>query len=231
MSSLSPNDPDPRIASQSSSPLPGSSPPQIAYSNGANGVSVQTNGIHQQNSPNGIIQPRPQQQGFLDGVSWQGAQFPDVLPDPGTESPPAPAPTINGDRQDGFNNAQIKNRNNLLSFIQGHGEGFQQGLNQGYDRGRAERCNERYNEGYDQGYGEGYDAGLSWKIDVHRRRSIQTCSHDFEYSWISISPREVANTSAQGSENEPPAQDNPMVGDQSQSNSAALSQEDGDAGA
>lgn len=92
MPSLLSSDPDQGISSQSSSP------PQIANSNGVNGLPVHTNGVHQQDTPNGVIQQRAQQQEASDAVNWLGLQFPDVFPDSEPESPPVPAPTINGGR-------------------------------------------------------------------------------------------------------------------------------------
>ena len=98
MPSLLSSDPDQGIFSQSSSPLQASSPPQIANSNGANGLSVQTNGVHHQDTPNGVTQQRVQQQEALDAVNWLGLQFPDVFPDSEPEPAPVPAPNMNGGR-------------------------------------------------------------------------------------------------------------------------------------
>lgn len=103
MSSLLSSDPDGRISSQSSSPLQGSSPPQIAYINGVNGVSAETNGVHQQDTPNGIIRQQPQQQEVSNGIHQQGTRYPDVLHNFASEPEPVPASDINGDNINGHN--------------------------------------------------------------------------------------------------------------------------------
>lgn len=108
MSSLLSSDPD-GFTSQSSSPLQGSSPPQgasppqITYSDEVNGMSVGTNGVHQEDTPNGAVQQEHQQQEVLDGVDQQGTRYPDVFFDSEPESAPVPVPTINEDNINGDN--------------------------------------------------------------------------------------------------------------------------------
>jgi len=125
----------------------------------------------------------------------------------------------------------------------GYNQGSAEGRRRGYNRGRNDGYIQGRHDGYNEGYREGFAtcenqrssslASSTARIEtqhnasLHRRCCNHTCSRSFEYSEHPFSSREVGNVPAQESENEPQVQESPMVGDESQSDSVALSQENG----